>query len=442
MLLLVLFTESLSAQNVGIGTTVPSYKLDIWSDTLNRALNVKFFPSTPTGNVYGIRTETVGNSSGASIGAEIVANSLGDGDSYGLQARAFMVGSGQSYGIRTLNQSTSGGHRYGLYSDVTGISNGAATSVYAKVSGVANISRPVTAVYGIVEEFTTTGNSFAIRGVNYNGGYSAWLQGKARIVSGEEADLTNDGFLQIDNSTAQNLVLDGDEIQARDDGSNSHLYINYHGGDVLLSPFLSTNGQVGVGYLSLGALSTDYKLGVSGRTLIRGGGDAGYSGNGFLQLGDSNESNTVFDNNEILARNNGLAAPLYLQHDGGDLLLCGSEGGGVGIGILSPSSIPTGYLLAVDGKGIFEELRVEMSGQWPDYVFEEEYDLRTISELSRFIEQHGHLPNIPSAAEIESKGILLGEMQNRMIEKIEELTLYIIELENRISHLEGAKIQR
>ena len=158
-----------------------------------------------------------------------------------------------------------------------------------------------------------------------------------------------------------------------------------------------------------------------------------------MRLGYDNNVNLILDNNEILARDDGGPAPLYIQNDGGDVLLCSGELGGVGIGILSANSIPDGYLLAVDGKGIFEELRVEISGSWPDYVFQDDYSLKSLPELKKYIGENGHLPNIPNAKTIEEEGILLGDMQKRMMEKIEELSLYIIELEERLAKIENQK---
>ena len=93
------------------------------------------------------------------------------------------------------------------------------------------------------------------------------------------------------------------------------------------------------------------------------------------------------------------------------------------------------YKLIVDGRIITEEVRVQNSSTWPDYVFEEEYDLLTIDELEAEILSKGHLPGIPSASEIEENGIQLGDMQIRMMEKIEELTLYTIKQQKEIDAL-------
>ncbi len=97
------------------------------------------------------------------------------------------------------------------------------------------------------------------------------------------------------------------------------------------------------------------------------------------------------------------------------------------------------YLLAVDGKIISEEVRVELSGSWPDYVFDEDYALLSLEQLEQHIETVGHLPGIPSANTVETEGILLGDMQRVMVEKIEELTLYVIDLQKQIEELKKSR---
>ena len=71
----------------------------------------------------------------------------------------------------------------------------------------------------------------------------------------------------------------------------------------------------------------------------------------------------------------------------------------------------------------------------PDYVFEDDYDLMPISQVAEFIKENRHLPNIPSAAEINAGYLDLTQMQLSLLEKVEELTLYTIEQDARISEL-------
>ena len=95
--------------------------------------------------------------------------------------------------------------------------------------------------------------------------------------------------------------------------------------------------------------------------------------------------------------------------------------GNVGIGVASPL-----YKLDVCGTIRSKEVRVETG--WCDYVFEKDYKLRSIEELEKYIVQNKHLPGIVPAAEVEKEGMKVGEMNKAMIEKIEELTLYVIQL--------------
>lgn len=111
------------------------------------------------------------------------------------------------------------------------------------------------------------------------------------------------------------------------------------------------------------------------------------------------------------------------------------ETGAVGIGI--SSNLPDGYLLAVDGNIIAEEFFEELSQNWPDYVFDEDYRLMSIDELAHSIKLNGHLPGILSANEVEMNGgHSLGSMQIQLLKKVEELTLYIIELNKQNKMLE------
>lgn len=96
----------------------------------------------------------------------------------------------------------------------------------------------------------------------------------------------------------------------------------------------------------------------------------------------------------------------------------------------------TGYLLSVAGKIICTELRVANTTSWPDYVFADNYRLRSLEEVARHIQTEKHLPGVPSAAEVAENGIEVGEMQKVMMEKIEELTLYLIDLKKQNEQLQ------
>ena len=99
----------------------------------------------------------------------------------------------------------------------------------------------------------------------------------------------------------------------------------------------------------------------------------------------------------------------------------------------------------VNAKKIFaEEVEVRLDAMssnscWYDHVFDKEYKLMSLYELEQYITANKHLPEIPSAKEVEENGINLGEMQGKLLLKVEELTLYIIALEKRLAELENKK---
>lgn len=103
---------------------------------------------------------------------------------------------------------------------------------------------------------------------------------------------------------------------------------------------------------------------------------------------------------------------------------------------INTNVIPTGYTMAVKGKFITEEIKVQLFANWPDFVFKKEYNLPPLKEVENYINENGHLQNIPSANEVSENGILLGEMNAKLLQKIEELTLYIIQQEERFNDQE------
>ena len=109
-----------------------------------------------------------------------------------------------------------------------------------------------------------------------------------------------------------------------------------------------------------------------------------------------------------------------------------NSAGQVGIGTTDFGS----FKLTVEGKIGAREVRVTSASPWPDYVFNKKYELKNLYSLESYIRQNNHLPNIPSAQEVNDNGIELGKMNAKLLEKIEELTLYIIDLNKKIDNLE------
>jgi hypothetical protein len=107
--------------------------------------------------------------------------------------------------------------------------------------------------------------------------------------------------------------------------------------------------------------------------------------------------------------------------------------GNVGIGTNNPDA-----KLAVNGNIHTKEVKVDLAS-WPDYVFEDTYKLPTLKSIEAHIKEEGHLPNIPKASFVKVNGIYLGQMNAKLLEKIEELTLYTIQQENHIKVLENSE---
>nr|WP_315202935.1 tail fiber protein [uncultured Flavobacterium sp.] len=119
---------------------------------------------------------------------------------------------------------------------------------------------------------------------------------------------------------------------------------------------------------------------------------------------------------------------------GGDHFI---QNGNLGIGTTAPDE-----KLTVKGKIHTQEVRVDMTGALvPDYVFANDYKLQSLSEIESYIKKNNHLPEIPSAGEIEKNGLLLAEMNMNLLKKVEELTLYMIE-QNKIILEQNKRLEK
>lgn len=111
--------------------------------------------------------------------------------------------------------------------------------------------------------------------------------------------------------------------------------------------------------------------------------------------------------------------------------------GNVGIGVTNPD-----YKLVVNGGIKAREIFVPSPEEWPDFVFESNYNLPSIAQVKNFVQSFKHLPGIPSAKEIKQTGVNVGDIQVKMLQKIEELTLYVIHLEGEINQLKKDRVEK
>lgn len=122
----------------------------------------------------------------------------------------------------------------------------------------------------------------------------------------------------------------------------------------------------------------------------------------------------------VLNRGKTLSDQLYVLGDGTNYIA-----GKLGIGAKPLST----NVLVVKGDALFTKVKVKDFVNWPDYVFADDYQLRSLQEVKQFIAQYKHLPEVPSAAAIAKEGIDVSETQAVLLKKIEELTLYLLQHE-------------
>ncbi|MFO7657402.1 MAG: CUB domain-containing protein [Bacteroidales bacterium] len=205
-------------------------------------------------------------------------------------------------------------------------------------------------------------------------------------VRGEKIDLTNSGSGHVYGMdlNVENTYGMGDAYGLKTVANNSYDGISYGG-------YFNAENNVGNAYSVFAITSSNYARAIYGKATGQSSYAGYFEGNGYFS-------------------------------------------GNVGIGT---TNFGDGKL-AVNGKILATEVEVKVF-PWSDYVFTKDYKLRTIEEVADFISENGHLPEVPSAKEVEENGLKLGEMNAILLKKIEELTLYIIDLEKRFQELENKK---
>jgi len=205
-------------------------------------------------------------------------------------------------------------------------------------------------------------------------------------------------------------------------------------GTTLMS--INSNGKVGIGTttpqfqldVNAGNSNTHARFigsysGIQGIQVERSGGDKIRLVSNYSGYGGGLESTSAL---RFSVNGNKISSPAIYVNTNGQ----------TGIGTTSLGT----HKLAVEGTIGAREIKVEASG-WSDFVFENDYELRTLEEVEKHISEKGHLPEIPSEAEVTKNGINLGEMDAKLLQKIEELTLYLIEQNKKIEEL-TEKVQR
>ncbi len=138
---------------------------------------------------------------------------------------------------------------------------------------------------------------------------------------------------------------------------------------------------------------------------------------GFMKLLDNGDLNMWVHGDDAMIFSRGNGAGLESMRI--------SSVGSVGIGTTNPS-----HKLDVNGTIHAKEVLVDLNFPGPDYVFEEDYELTSLSEVDQYLKENKHLPEVPSAAEMEKEGVNMVEMDMLLLKKVEELTLHLIDLKN------------
>ena len=196
-----------------------------------------------------------------------------------------------------------------------------------------------------------------------------------RLTNTATSTSDNDGFVieQMNNTVSLRQL----------ENSNFNIY-GYSG----LGLQIHKSGRIGIADTS----RPEYKVNVGGNTHIKGG----------LNI----------DNN-VSAVNGNFSGSLY---------------------VTGLSRLGNGFECSYDGQVRTKSLTVTLSG-WSDFVFDNDYHLPSLSEVENYIKNNRHLPDIPSAKEVEDNGVDLGEMNAKLLRKVEELTLYVIDLQKQIDEL-------
>lgn len=153
------------------------------------------------------------------------------------------------------------------------------------------------------------------------------------------------------------------------------------------------------------------------------------SANDYVRINFRNTASTNWFGIAAKPAANAANAKLNFWYQGTGNVMTVQGDGNVGVGVVAPV-----YKLDVCGTIRSKEIIVQTG--WCDYVFDSSYKLRPLDEVANFVSQNKHLPNIPPASEVETNGLKMGDMSTKMMEKIEEITLYLFDMNTRLKALE------
>lgn len=185
-----------------------------------------------------------------------------------------------------------------------------------------------------------------------------------------------------------------------------------------------------IGNVGIGTTTPIEKLEVHGNIKLNGAGDKIYwdwSKRKIEQYSSDGTSQMIrFMNSMGPGNGNPDGGFDFTDHLGTSILRINNSN--VGIGTIDTK----GFKLGVQGKIAATEVKIATSDNWPDFVFDRNYNLPTLKEVEQHIKEKGHLKNIPNSEEVKKNGFFLGEMDSKLLQKIEELMLYTIAQQKEI----------
>jgi hypothetical protein len=441
--------------NVGIRTAEPSEALEVVGNSLLRG-QVGVNTSAPAAelSVRGQMTmSTTGFATSTSDKISLYGDRLGQPDMAGLGFETSLFDSAGFLSNRIdLYYKAENAHRFYVNNNANG-GVSAALNLYGDRAGLFTGSLPQAALE-VESESSDAWNAFQVtedgntRFMVRNGQFAGFGTNNPLADLHIVGNSSSMGQLLLSpNSTvngSSELLLGEDDdftygFSLQNNGVDNRFYIYGNNVGGAQGPHFSVerdNGDIGVGYGTT-VVPSGFKMAMAGNLLIRP--DLGVTdGTAEILIGED-------EDNGFAWRYDGTDPSNSFHLDGysggtlnGTFMTVDRTSGSISMGY-GEATAPAGYQLAVDGAVICEELVVEMSADWPDYVFEDDYELRSIQELESEINRLGHLPGIPSAETVEGEGLELGAMQKAMMEKIEEMSLYIIELQHQIDDLKSSK---
>jgi hypothetical protein len=387
------------AQNVGINITTPQAALDVYGDVIFRSADLVVANGTTLAlDVNGNRFSFY-RVAGPSAGFTIA------GLTQGVEGRLVTLfnRSGFAMQVNNLDAAAVVNNR---------IITGANADITIADKGVVNLMFDGAEQKWVVlsnNKPASVGNSsFYGSPINYGLIGSSYLFSGGAILLGHQASATVSNLLAIDGNNIQAFYSDA----GLQDEYPNPMSLNALGGNLGIGTNTAlSNAKVTVetdANFSTGLLIRNPSNSIEFKTYL--GGPA--NGNA-VSLGTTG-------NNPIAIYTNS-ANRMYI-----------SGNGNIGIGTDNPDAA---YLLSVNGKIKAKEIRVT-TANWADYVFAKDYKLMPLKEVEAYINTNKHLPNISAASEIEKNGLDISAMQSKMMEKIEELTLYLIEANKKIETLE------